>query len=92
MGISQILGEVRDKLYGGLQWRMALEWTDKKTVLHQATLSRWIRSERVPDPSWYDFLAEKLSDDLDRPVSVEEVHRLCQNERKMIRETSLAAS
>ncbi|KKK68031.1 hypothetical protein LCGC14_2948130 [marine sediment metagenome] len=70
MGISQLLCEVRDRDYGGEQKAMAAAW-----AIHESTLSRWIRRERVPTHTSYDFLAAKLGED------VNEVHRLCQNER-----------
>ena len=73
MGISQRLCEVRDRDYGGEQKAMAEAWT-----IHESTLSRWIRHERVPISTWYDFLARKLG------ISIEEVHAACQIERNAV--------
>lgn len=70
MSISHLLCEVRDRDYGGEQKAMAGAWQ-----MHESTLSRWIRRERVPTSIWYDFLASKLG------VSLAEVHRACQIQR-----------
>jgi hypothetical protein len=70
MGISQRLCGVRDRVFGGSQKAMAEAWT-----MHESTLSRWLNRRRVPDPTWYDFLAAKLEED------ISEVHRLCQIDR-----------
>ena len=77
MGISQRLCEVRDRKYGGKQYTMATDWK-----IHQATLSRWIRRDRTPDQTWYNFLSRRLSRALGRKVSIEEVHRLCMADLK----------
>lgn len=70
MGISQRLCEVRDGRYGGSQKAMAEGWG-----MHESTLSRWLNRHRVPEGTWYDFLADKLG------LGIEDVHRLCQEER-----------
>ncbi|KKK52376.1 hypothetical protein LCGC14_3105520 [marine sediment metagenome] len=70
MGISQLLCEVRDRDYGGEQKAMAAAW-----AIHESTLSRWIRRERVPTSAWYDFLQRRLD------ISLAEVHAACQIER-----------
>jgi DNA-binding XRE family transcriptional regulator len=71
MGISQCLEQALREQYGGRQKTMAQAWGVK-----EATLSRWLHRRRIPDSAWYHFLAVSLG------TSVEEVHRLCQNERR----------
>ena len=71
--VSQRLCEVRDRDYGRLQYMMARDWG-----IHQSTLSRWLRAESIPDPTWYDFLARKLG------ISIEEMHAACQIERNAV--------
>ena len=70
MSISQKLCEVRDRDFGGKQFLMAREW-----VMHQGTLSRWLRADHVPDATWYSFLAKKLG------LSIGEIHELCEEQR-----------
>ncbi len=79
MGISQRLCEVRDRDYGGIQKAMWKAWD-----LNPSTLSRWLSGERIPDPTWYGFLASKLR------LSIGEVHEACQIERSE-REPTTAA-
>ena len=71
MSISQMLCEVRDKDYGRKLHAMARAWD-----VYDSTLSRWCAKTRVPDPTWYDFLAGKLG------LSIAEVHEACQIERR----------
>ena len=71
MSISQMLCEVRDRDYGGEQKVMAAAW-----AIHESTLSRWVRQERIPTHTSYDFLAGKLG------ISIAEVHAACQIERR----------
>jgi transcriptional regulator with XRE-family HTH domain len=66
MSISQKLREVRDREFGGQQYPMARAWN-----MHQSTLSRWLRGQRIPDATEYDFLADRLG------LSVQEIHELC---------------
>jgi hypothetical protein len=77
MSISQLLCEVRDRDFGGEQKAMAEAWG-----IYQSTLSRWIRRDRVPDPTWYSFLAGKFG------ISISEIYELCMADR----EAMLAAS
>ncbi len=70
MSISQLLCEVRDRDYGGEQKAMAEAW-----AVHESTLSRWIRQERIPTSTWYNYLARKLG------ISIAEMHAACQIER-----------
>ena len=75
LSISQRLSEVRDKEFDGKQGRRALDWR-----VYQATLSRWLSEDpsrrQVPDATWYDFLAQKLGEDINM------IHRRCQIERR----------
>jgi hypothetical protein len=73
LSISQKLREVRDREFGGQQYAMARAWN-----MHQSTLSRWLRGDRIPDATEYDFLAQRLG------LEVAEVHRLCMTGRDML--------
>ncbi len=70
MSISQWLCEVRDREFGGSEKAMWKAWD-----VNPSTLNRWLRQERVPDATSYDFLAGKLG------IPVAEIHEACQIER-----------
>jgi len=71
MSISQMLCGVCDQEFGGVEKAMWKAWD-----LNPSTLNRWLHGSRVPDATWYDFLAGKLG------ISIAEVHAACQIERR----------
>lgn len=68
--ISQQLCEVLEGEFEGSQKAMWKAWD-----LNPSTLHRWLHRERIPDSTWYDFLADKLG------TSVAEVHKACRIQR-----------